>query len=133
MTPVKAKRAPDRIEQIVKAVLERNAMRGIQLTQPGPYNRAEEMADGRPPAATVRRFMLDYWTALEIGTPDPDCRYFSEHIYEMKPLISARQRMYVKFGLEIDPDSDAASHIRILRFHPAIDSEEIDRIPEART
>jgi hypothetical protein len=81
---------PERIEQIVKAVLERNAMRGIQLTQSGPHNRAEEMADGRPPAATVRRFMLDYWTTFEIGTPDPDRRYFSEHIYEMEPSISRR-------------------------------------------
>lgn len=133
VTQARAKRAPERIEQIVKAVLERNAMRGIQLAQPGPYNRAEEMADGRPPAATVRRFMLDYWTTLETGTPDRDCRYFSDHIYEMKPWISARQRIYVKFVLEIDPENEAASRISILRFHPAIDSEAIDRIPEART
>lgn len=130
MKPPRAKRAPDRIEKIVKAVLERNAMRGIQLAAPSQYNRAEEMADGRPPAATVRRFMLQYWTNLEIATPDPECRYFSDHLYEMKPWIGARRRMYVKFGLEIDPENEAASRITIIRFHPAIDSEAIDRIPE---
>jgi hypothetical protein len=132
MSPAEGKRAPQRIQEIVKAVLQRNAMRGVQLAQPSHYNRAEEMADGRPPAATVRRFMLDYWTDVEIATPDADCRYFSEHLYEMKPLIGIRQRIYVKFGLEIDPDNNAASHIRILRFHPAIDSDPIERIPEAR-
>jgi hypothetical protein len=35
------------------------------------------------------------------------------------------------FGdLDIDSDNYAASHITIVRFHPAIDSRPIDRIPE---
>ena len=56
MSPSEGRRAPDRIQQIVKAVLERNAMRGIQLTPPTEHNRAVEMTDGRLTVATVRQF-----------------------------------------------------------------------------
>ena len=132
MSPSQGRRAPDRIQQIVRAVLERNAMRGIQLTPPTEHNRAVEMTDGRLTVATVRQFLLDYWTDVETAKPDSECRFFSNDIYQMRPRMNARQRMYVKFILDIDTDSDAASSIRILRFHSAIGSDSIDRIPEAR-
>ena len=132
MSPSEGRRAPDRIQQIVMAVLKRNAMRGIQLAQPTEHNRAVELADGRLVAPTVRQFLLDYWTDVETAKPDSECRFFSNDIYQMRPWINSRQRMYVKFILDIDTDSDAASCIRILRFHPAIGSDSIDRIPEAR-
>jgi hypothetical protein len=132
VSPSEGRRAPDRIQHIVKAVLDRNSMRGIQLASPNEHNRAVEMADGRPATAAVREFLLDYWTDVETAQSDSDCRHFSDDIYQMRPRINARQRMYVKFILDIDTDSDSASHIRILRFHPAIGSDPIDRIPEAR-
>lgn len=132
MSPSEGRRAPERIQHIVKAVLDRNSMRGIQLASPNEHNRAVEMADGRPATAAVRQFLLDYWTDVETAQSDSDCRHFSDDIYQMRPRINARQRMYVKFILDIDADSDVASHIRILRFHPAIGSDPIDRIPEAR-
>ena len=40
------KRAPERIQEIVRAVLERNAMRSIRLGRQNENNRVEEMADG---------------------------------------------------------------------------------------
>ena len=131
MTPSEGRRAPERIQQIVKAVLERNAMQGIQLAPPTENNRVVEMADSRRATAAVRQFLLDFWTDVETAQPDPDCRYFSNDIYQMRPRINGRQRMYVKFILDIDPENDAASHIRIVRFHPAFGSDPIDRIPEA--
>jgi hypothetical protein len=88
------------------------------------------MADGRPPAATVRKFLLAYWTDLEVGKPDPEVRYFSKYLYVMKPVIKPRHCLYVKFTLKIYEDNEAASHLMIVRFHPAIGSEPIDRIPE---
>jgi len=131
VSPSQGRRASDRIQEIVRAVLNRNALQGVQLAAPTEHNRVIEMADGRPPAATVRRFLLDFWTDVETAQPDSDCRHFSEDIYQMRPRISGRQRMYVKFILDIDAESDAASHIRIVRFHPAFGSDPIDRIPEA--
>jgi hypothetical protein len=124
------KRAPEQIQEIVKAVLERNAMRSIRLGPPSEYNRAEEMADGRLAIPTVRQFLLDFWTDLETANPSPGCREHFDHLCEMKPEIGPGRRMYVKFGLDIDSDNYAASHITIVRFHPAIDSRPIDRIPE---
>jgi hypothetical protein len=88
------------------------------------------MADGRPPIQTVRRFLLDYWTDLESANASPGCRELFDHLCEMKPEIGPGKRMYVKFGLDIDSDNYAASHITIVRFHSAIDSRPIDRIPE---
>jgi len=130
VSPSAGKRAPEHIQKIVKAVLKRNAMRSITLAPQNEYNRVEEMADGRPAVATVRRFLIDFWTDLETAKPDPACRGSFDHLCEMKPLIGTRKQMYVKFGLEIDSDNPAASHIVILRFHAAIDSDPIDRIPE---
>ena len=124
------KRAPERIQEIVRAVLERNAMRSIRLGRQNEHNRVEEMADGRPPIPTVRRFLLDYWSDLETANTSPGCRELFDHLCEMKPEIGPGKRMYVKFGLDIDSDNYAASHITIVRFHPAIDSRPIDRIPE---
>ncbi len=131
MSPSEGRRAPDRIQQIVKDVLNRNAVRGIQLAPQTENNRVVEMADCRPATATVRRFLLEFWTDVETAQPDADCRHFSNDIYQMRPRINSRQRMYVKFILDIDPDNYAASHLRIVRFHPAFGSEPIDRIPEA--
>lgn len=130
MSPSPGKRAPEHIQKIVQAVLKRNAMKSIILAPQNEYNRVEEMADGRPAVATVRRFLIDFWTDLETAKPDLDCRGSFDHLCEMKPLIGTRKQMYVKFGLEIDSDNPAASHIVILRFHAAIDSDPIDRIPE---
>jgi len=130
VSPSAGKRAPEHIQKIVKAVLKQNAMRSITLAPQNAYNRVEEMADGRPAVATVRRFLIDFWTDLETAKPDLDCRGSFDHLCEMKPLIGTRKQMYVKFGLQIDSDNPAASHIVILRFHAAIDSDPIDRIPE---
>lgn len=130
MSDPKWKPAPERIQKIVKAVLERNAMQSIRLAPQNEHNRVEEMADGRRPIATVRQFLLDFWTDLENANPSPGCRERFDHLCEMKPEIGPGKRMYVKFGLDIDSDNDAASHITIVRFHPAIDSRPIDRIPE---
>lgn len=130
MSASQGKRAPERIQEIVKAVLKRNAMRSIRLGSQNEGNRVEEMADGRPPIQTVRRFLLDFWTDLETANPSPGCREHFDHLCEMKPEIGPGRRMYVKFGLDIDSDNDAASHITIVRFHPALDSKPIDRIPE---
>lgn len=130
MNPPEEKRAPERIQEIVKAVLHRNAMRSIRLAPQNEYNRVEEMADGRPPIATVRGFLLAFWTDLETASPDARFRWRFDHVCEMKPWIGPRTRMYVKLGVKIDPDNDAASHVTILRFHEAIDSEPISRIPE---
>jgi hypothetical protein len=105
-------------------------MRSIRLGRQNEHNRVEEMADGRPPIPTVRRFLLDYWTDLEAANASPGCRELFDHLCEMKPEIGPGKRMYVKFGLDIDSDNHAASHITIVRFHPAIDSRPIDRIPE---
>lgn len=130
MSPSAGKRAPEHIQKIVQAVLKRNAMQSISLAPQNAYNRVKEMADGRPPVATVRRFLIAFWTDLETAKTDPDCRGSFDHLCEMKPLIGPRKQMYVKFGLEIDSDNPAASRIIILRFHAAIDSDPIDRIPE---
>lgn len=131
MSPSQGRRATDRIQQIVRAVLERDSMQGVQLASPTEHNRVVEMADGRPPVATVRQFLLDFWADVETAQSDADCRHFSNDIYQMRPRISSRQRLYVKFILDVDAESDAASHIRIVRFHPALGSAPIDRIPEA--
>ena len=130
MSPSPGKRAPEHIQKIVQAVLERNAMKSVTLAPPNAYNRVEEMANGRTVVATVRRFLIDFWTDLETAKPDPDCRGSFDHLCEMKPRVGMRKQMYVKFGLQIDSDNSAASRIVILRFHAAIDSDPIDRIPE---
>lgn len=130
MSPSREKRAPERIQEIVKAVLKQNAMRSIRLGPQNQYNRVEEMADGRAPIPLARRFILDFWTDLETAEPNPECRERFDYLCEMKPECGPGRRMYVKMGLDIDPDKDAASHITIVRFHPAIDSKPMDRIPE---
>ena len=122
MSPLAGKRAPEHIQKIVKAVLKRNAMQSISLAPPNAYNRVREMADGRPPVATVRQFLIAFWTDLETAKPDLDCRGSFDHLCEMKPPIGTRKQMY---------DNPAASHNIILRFHAAIDSDPIDRIPES--
>lgn len=130
MSPAEGKRAPSAIQRIVKAVLQYDSMMGVQIAPANNYNRAVEMADGRPPVATVRKFLLAYWTDLEVGKPDPEVRNYSKHLYVMKPVIKPRHCLYVKFTLKINEDNEAASHLTIVRFHPAIGSEPIDRIPE---
>ena len=130
MSPSEGRRAPDQIQQIVKAVLARNAMQSIFLGPQNQYNRVEEMADGRRPIPTVRKFLLEFWTDLETASPNPDCRERFDCLCEMKPWLGPRKRMYVKLGLSIHADNNAASHITIVRFHAAIDSEPVDRIPE---
>ncbi len=130
MSPSEGRRAPDQIQQIVKAVLARNAMRSIFLGPQNQYNRVEEMADGRRPIPTVRKFLMEFWTDLETASPNSDCREQFDYLCEMKPSLGPSKRMYVKMGLSIHADNNAASHITIVRFHAAIDSEPVDRIPE---
>jgi len=130
VSPSEGRRAPDQIQQIVKAVLGRDSMRNIILGPQNEYNRVEEMAESRRPVPTVRKFLLDFWADLEVAIPNPECRERFDHLCEMKPWIGSRKRMYVKIGLRVDADNNAASHITIVRFHAAIDSEPVDRIPE---
>jgi len=131
VSPSAEKRAPDFIQETVRAVLTRNAMRAnISLGPQDEGNRVEEMANGRPPILTVRKFLLQFWVDVEIANPSPGCRERFDHLCEMKPWLGPRKRMYVKFGLNVNAEYSAASWITIVRFHKAIGSEHIDVIPE---
>lgn len=131
MSPSEEKRAPDFIQDAVRAVLTRNAMRSnIWLAPQNEGNRVEEMANGRPPILTVRKFLLQFWVDVEIANPSPGCRELFDHLCEMKPWLGPRRRMYVKFGLNVDTENPAASRMTIVRFHEAIGSEPIAVIPE---
>jgi hypothetical protein len=131
VSPSEEKRAPDFIQDSVRAVLTRNAMRtNISLGPQNEGNRVEEMANGRPPIQTVRKFLLQFWVDVEIANPSPGCRERFDHLCEMKPRLGHRKRMYVKFGLNVNAENPAASWITILRFHKALDSEHIAVIPE---
>ena len=131
MSPSEEKRAPDFIQETVRAVLTRNAMRSnISLGPQNEGNRVEEMANGRPPILTVRNFLLQFWVDVEIASPSPGCRELFDHLCEMKPWLGPRRRMYVKFGLNVDTENPAASSMTIVRFHEAIGSEPIAVIPE---
>jgi len=131
VSPSEEKRAPDFIQETVRAVLTRNAMRtNISLGPQNEGNRVEEMANGRPPILTVRKFLLQFWVDVEIANPSPGCRERFDHLCEMKPWLGPRKRMYVKFGLDVDAENPAASRIIIVRFHEAIGSESIAVIPE---
>ena len=131
MSPSDEKRAPDFIQETVRAVLTRNAMRAnISLGPQNEGNRVEEMANGRPVILTVRKFLLQFWVDVEIANPSPGCRERFPHLCEMKPWLGPRKRMYVKFGLYVDAENAVASRIMIVRFHEAIGSEHIAVIPE---
>jgi hypothetical protein len=131
VSPSKEKRAPQQIQEIVRAVLTRDAIKtNISLGPQNEGNRVEEMANGRPVIQTVRKFLLQYWGDVEIANPSPGCRERFEHLCEMKPWLGPRKRMYVKFGLNVDTENPAASRMTIVRFHAAIGSEPIAVIPE---
>lgn len=126
------KKATDRIQRIVRALLNDRATNLIIIDDEPSVEVKKRLQDGRRPSVAVRDFLRDYAEDVYETRANPDGRYKVDVLYVMLPTVverGVRREMYVKFVLFADAEDDSCSQLTIVRFHESIGSQPITRFP----
>ena len=127
------KRAPERIERIVLALL-REPCTNLVLLDPEPRAEVNKiLRNGELASVAVRDLLRDHASQVFETPPDPNGKYIVEMLHVMLPEVreqGVRKKMYVKFVLIIDEEDESCSQITIIRFHKASGSQPITRFPK---